>query len=703
MKHALLMIPFVLLAFAPLREHGDQPLFAEDDAGATSATHWNAVKTYRYGDDFKPLLAVEAEVRRSVASPEARAQTAARLAELLNDETTYPGRQFVCLQLRLVGGPAEVPKLAEYLNRPEDSENARLALTDILCEESLVPLRKALETFQGRVLVGIIGSLAARNDRASIPAFARLIDDPDKEVAAAAISALGRFGAEGVEVLINTKGSAATGTSLIRIASDLADQGKKDAAAQLYETLASDNMPKGVRRAALEGQLRLLDAELRKETISAWLFEDDFEKGIIAASHLTEFSGEQLNDLFHRIAGRNAPDRIAGRNAPGIETMNAAGRTALLEIASESDETATLDELLRSVESDDAVERLTALRAIGKRGEAQAIPVLIAALGQDETAKSIARDALVRFPAQAVGPQLLEAIQQPASRDAAIDVIVAIKYYDAIDPMIPLAKSEDDAVAAAAIAGLGRLCDPDDHDLPRLLALHRESRPGTHRENVERAIVVVCEKLPDASERADKLLAILDKQDGGFTVQVLIDVLPLLGKVGNKRVAEMIRPLLEAGEPALQRAAIRALCNWPNADYLDDLWKIASEHPSGQYRRWALRAYIRVATLKSDRPEIETLAMLQKSMAVANDAADRQWCLSRAATVRTMESADWAASFLNDPVLSQTACTVIVELAHHRFLREPNKARFEPILLKVEQTAQDKDIVERAKKSRLGM
>jgi len=54
-------------------------------------------------------------------------------------------------------------------------------------------------------------------------------------------------------------------------------------------------------------------------------------------------------------------------------------------------------------------------------------------------------------------------------------------------------------------------------------------------------------------------------------------------------------------------------------------------------------------------------------------------------------------------VLAQTACTVIVELAHHRFLREPNKAKFEPILLKVERTATDKDVAERAKKSRLGM
>jgi len=46
---------------------------------------------------------------------------------------------------------------------------------------------------------------------------------------------------------------------------------------------------------------------------------------------------------------------------------------------------------------------------------------------------------------------------------------------------------------------------------------------------------------------------------------------------------------------------------------------------------------------------------------------------------------------------------VIVELAHHRFLRQPNKAHFEPILRKVEATAKDKSIAELAEKARLGM
>ena len=75
----------------------------------------------------------------------------------------------------------------------------------------------------------------------------------------------------------------------------------------------------------------------------------------------------------------------------------------------------------------------------------------------------------------------------------------------------------------------------------------------------------------------------------------------------------------------------------------------------------------------------------------------------RAASVRTLATVDWVAGYLDDPELAQTACKTIVELAHHRFLRQPNKAHFEPILRKVEATAKDKSVAGLAEKARLGM
>ena len=91
--------------------------------------------------------------------------------------------------------------------------------------------------------------------------------------------------------------------------------------------------------------------------------------------------------------------------------------------------------------------------------------------------------------------------------------------------------------------------------------------------------------------------------------------------------------------------------------------------------------------------------MLKNAMKLADGSDNKKLALSRAASVRTLATVDWVAGYLDDPDLAQTACRAIVELAHHRFLRQPNKAHFEPILRKVEATAKDKSIARACRKS----
>ena len=139
----------------------------------------------------------------------------------------------------------------------------------------------------------------------------------------------------------------------------------------------------------------------------------------------------------------------------------------------------------------------------------------------------------------------------------------------------------------------------------------------------------------------------------------------------------------------------------------------------------ALRAFIRVVTiknghsandllgyfvgekwvisLKNDRPANETLSMLKDAFALAENNETKQFVLTRAAEIRTIENVEWLAGFIDDPDLGETACASIAKLGHYRELREPNKEKFVPILQKVESTAKDKAVIEAAKKARLGM
>jgi hypothetical protein len=107
--------------------------------------------------------------------------------------------------------------------------------------------------------------------------------------------------------------------------------------------------------------------------------------------------------------------------------------------------------------------------------------------------------------------------------------------------------------------------------------------------------------------------------------------------------------------------------------------------------------------LPSDRGDDQTLQLLQSAMRLADKAEDRQLILTRASTIRTMAAVDWIASYLDQPELAQTACESLVELAHHRFLRQPNMDRFKPLLQRVSQISQNPDIVDRANRYQLGL
>ena len=660
-----------------------------EENGSSLAQAWDAVKTYRYGDDLQLLIRVEQDVRTSNVSAESQSALAEKLASFLNDETTLAGRQFVCLQFRFVGTSAQIPALAKYLNRAEDSDNARMALQAIPCEEALIPLREALKTLKGRLLTGVIESLAAREDTKSVPELIKLIDSEDRAVAVAAIAALGAFEL-GVETLMNTEAAdleQARLRALLRIAHKLCSEGKMEKAGEIFSKLSTRKTPKTFRRNALAGQLNILSEANRKETVYRWFFENDVEKNQVAASYLKELSAAQFDELTGK-----------------LDTLPSHAKIIFLEIAAERQSDQTMAMLRKVLAQGSEPEQLAALRAVGSMKNLEAVPLLITLLKENSTVlRTAAADALQQLPKDDVGEALLAVVDRPELRFQALDILSAMKCYTAINPLISLAQSEDADIYVPVIAALGKICDPDPSDIPRMLKLYLSSRPGVHREHVERAIVVICEKNPDPNTRANLLLEFLNKEQGGLTPSLLVTTLPLLGKVGNQQIADIVLPLLKSEQVDLKHSAIRAICNWPNADYHDLLWSIVQEYPTSEYTRWALRAYIRVVTLKSDRPDAETLAMLKKAMQVATDEVDRQWCLSRCSTIRTMESVEWTAGYLDDSALSQTACEVLAELARHRFLREPNRERFDPILSKVEQIAKNPQIIESVKKSRLGM
>lgn len=573
-------------------------------ADVTVEQAWEQMPRYEYGQDMGPLLAIDLEVIRVMGSAEKRADLAARLAALLEDEATTPAaRQYICLQLRNIGTDAQVPILARLLRQPDSSEMARHALESIPGQASLQALRDALDDLQGPLLAGVLGSLAMRQDDASVDTLVSLAGSPDAIVAVAAVRALGGIGgAEATEAL---RAMAArddqpmhreVSVALLDCAASLAASDRIEAAREIYESFADADQPIGIRRAALTALLDLQEQQA-SQTVLEWFGSEDRVQRQVAAARLTMLTDQQLDQL-----------------ATQTEALPESAQVAILELLAIRKGVQALPRVLEAVSSDQPRLQQAAIRSLGLIADARTIPLLLEMLAEDGPASSLAAQALTSMPRTQVGPALLKALQeQPAARPAVVDVLKKLVYYEAIDPLIEIAASDDPAVYQVALDGLRGIADPDQTDIPRLLKLLQRSTPGRHRDDVERTILIVCDKQPAQADRAEPVLQALGEID--VTRSALH--LPLLGRLGGPQALKILDAALESDDAQVRDAAVRGICNWPDASVADRLMELAADANRRGDQQRALRAYVRVVTLPSDREEPQTLEMLQSAMRLA--------------------------------------------------------------------------------------
>jgi len=685
-----LLISLVALAGAVRLQAAPAPPPATPAPEMPVEDAWKALPKYEPGQDMAPLLAMDQAVIRAMASPETRSACAARLAGVLEAaETTPAARQYICLQLRQIGTVAQVPLLAKLLAKPETSEMARHALEAIPGDASVAAIRDSLGTLRGPLLVGAINSVGARRDARSVAKLQSLAGSEDRQIASAAIGALGNIGNQEVAAFLSGQADRSglptpqpLAVALLQCAAAFSAAGSNQQAQAIYTRLSQAGQAAGIRRAALEGLLRLQGPQ-REATILAWFGGKDADQRLIAAGHLASLPEERLDQLASQLG--QLPD---------------AAKFALLEILASRKGKSVLPTILEAAKSDKPEIRVAGLRCLGLLADSSTIPVFLDALAAGGESAEAAQDALGRLPRKEVAAALLEALtSRPEARASMIEVLKRLRCYEAIPPLVAIAAQDDPAGYGPALDGLRGIADPDKSDIPRLVGLLLKTAPGRHRDEVERTIVIVCDKLPAGADHAELVLAALAKVKASEAPKYL----PVLGRLGGPKALKRIEAALGDADPEVKQAAVRGLCNWPTAEVADKLWELATKSDNESFRRWALRAYVRVIGLKSDRPEAKSLAMLQQAMKLAANAEDKQLILSRASTVRTLEAVDWIAGYLDDPAVAQAACLAIVELAHHRFLRHPNMDRFGPLLDKVGKISKDADVVERAKKYRLGL
>jgi hypothetical protein len=242
------------------------------------------------------------------------------------------------------------------------------------------------------------------------------------------------------------------------------------------------------------------------------------------------------------------------------------------------------------------------------------------------------------------------------------------------------------------MVALGQLATPE--HLPDLIAGVLAAAPGKEREAAEKNVALVCNRIEDVDQRDVALLAVIEKQ----TPAEQVVLLSILGRVGGPAALATVEKSIAEKDFALHEAGVRALCNWPNASVAPQLKELAKTDENEALRIVALRALIRVAPLPDDRTDTQRLALLKEAMEMATRDEERLLVLDRARTVRTLDVLHFVVPYLDQPKFAEQACLSIVEMAHHRTLRQPNKVEFNKVLDKVIATSKDEVVVDRAKR-----
>jgi HEAT repeat protein len=222
---------------------------------------FESLKKFDWGTDLAILAPIDDATVGAPAEEQANRELENRLLRALKGNLSRDAHDYVCRKLTIIGTAASVPTLAALLGTKATSHMARYVLERMAAPEAGHALRGALGSANGNLKIGVIGSLGARRDTASVPALGSLLHDDDPAVARAAALSLGAIGtAESAAVLrgalqAGVGDKQATIDALLHCAESLLSGEKQADALLIYQSLNSEPNGRLVRLAATRGLL----------------------------------------------------------------------------------------------------------------------------------------------------------------------------------------------------------------------------------------------------------------------------------------------------------------------------------------------------------------------------------------------------------------------------------------------------------------
>ena len=247
--------------------------------------------------------------------------------------------------------------------------------------------------------------------------------------------------------------------------------------------------------------------------------------------------------------------------------------------------------------------------------------------------------------------------------------------------------------AMSALSDLGTANQVQDMVLGVLKA-----EKGAERDAAEKSLVNLCNRNDNPDSRAEPVLAARAKLDDAAQLELLT----VVAKIGGTKALEAVESTMASENPVHHKAGLSAFCNWPEPSITDRLLKLIKSTSDRTERNLEFKALVRLASIRDKRKDEERLSRFQQAIELAKSKEEQLLVIDKSRSAYTVETLRFVLPYLDQPAFTEVVCETIVELAHHREVREPNKAEFDKVLDRVIQISKDAVVKDRAQRYKNG-
>ncbi len=375
-----------------------------------------------------------------------------------------------------------------------------------------------------------------------------------------------------------------------------------------------------------------------------------------------------------------------------LPKLPATGQVQLLSVLGDRGDGTALPAVIEAGKAQDESVRVAALRALGQLGGVANVALLAerAAAGKGAEQKA-AREGLYRLRGAEVDAAILKSVlaAEPGVKAELIDAIGERNIAGAVETLLKAGKDENRKVRLESFRVLKIVAKPE--DMPALVNLLLETDNEADRAEAEKMVAAVAHKIEDKTRQSAAVQAVLPNVKDAPARASLLRV---LGRIGDAGSLPTLRASLASPEPQVQDAAIRALSDWPTADPVPDLLKVAQTSANQVHKVVALRGFVRLLALASDRTAEQTVDLYKKAMDLAGDATEKKRVLAGLPSTKSLAALNMAAGYLDDVALHLEAESAAVRIAPAVVATQPQRVK--EVLLKVIQGTQNDSIREQA-------